>query len=579
MLEQTRKDDNAIHPAAGCTCIWRRPVVWLVLVLLVCAGVRVWAAEHAEVIAKDGVIYLEMARLWGTNPHAVVQGYDYPPGYPVAVAVTHGLLTRAGLTDRLELWEYSGRLISMLAAIASMAALWVLARAAFSPQIAAMTVLLFGVSRKWTYLGVDTLSDSLAVAFQLWATVGLWKMLSLLKQRPWLALLTAAGAGVLIGCGYLVRPESVWLLPIAALVCLWWCIRRRSGWGTSLASLVLMGGCALAVGLPYMKAIGGFSQKDSFEKVLGYIGEAAAQNSPTPPPPSRVDPLFPPAPAAVAASLADSSIGQWAPMVIKPTFKIVSRLFEGMSPILGVGLVIWICWLALKRWVPQAAFASAGSMPAGAYGPILIAAAVVVVPVLVLLYIKSSYISHRHIMFLSALASPLASAGIVVTGSLAAAAVPAFAKRPHAARHLTALIACVVFVALTLVTVHASHTDKGYLQDAGLYVRSAAAGGDRLLTTDLRIGHYSQIPYKVLNPAGLAAPATFWTYMAEGAPAATLVALSQKDMNETEQGRKALAQMAKDPRLAAIGTFVQEEGASDRVMVFRVRAAQTQPAP
>ena len=78
--------------AAGCAQVTCNRILVLLIILAVCAGVRIWLIYHTEVIASDGVVYVEAARSWKAGPHHMMEGYDIHPGYPAAISCTYDLL-------------------------------------------------------------------------------------------------------------------------------------------------------------------------------------------------------------------------------------------------------------------------------------------------------------------------------------------------------------------------------------------------------------------------------------------------------------------------------------------------------
>ena len=126
----------------------------LVLVLLVCASLRIWLIDHAEIIEPDGVVYTRAAQAWAISPGEMLhrRRYDVHPGYPALVTWTcHRLASVVFAADPVR-WELAGRLVALVAGLMAMGALWVFARRAFDDGVALVTVLLFGLGRKWAVL-------------------------------------------------------------------------------------------------------------------------------------------------------------------------------------------------------------------------------------------------------------------------------------------------------------------------------------------------------------------------------------------------------------------------------------------
>ena len=250
--------DNLAAPVCPAS---RRRWLGLLLVLCVCLALRAWVVDHTDVIARDGTVYITMARQWTTAPSEVIRNYDYHVGYPVALLEVHRLLAPLGLGEDLRSWELAGQLVSLIAAAAATVALWLLTGMTWGWRVAWVTALVFSLGRKWVDLGADVLSDSLAVAFEMWAIVLALAALDRLEKRsPW-ALPLAAATGLIAGLGYLVRPEALLPLGLAAAAWLACRFRGRSTWRLTGGAVVLAVAAALFCVLPYALAIGGLTKK------------------------------------------------------------------------------------------------------------------------------------------------------------------------------------------------------------------------------------------------------------------------------------------------------------------------------
>ena len=429
----------------------RKHLLVLMGILLVCAGVRLWLIHRSDSIAKDGVIYLEMASKWDSNPAEVAKNYAYPPGYPAAVAGVHRLVLIAGMADGRESWEWAGRAVSVVSSLAAMVAIYFLAGLTFNWPIAALTTLLFGIGKKWSCLGADALSDCLAISMQLWATVGMLAVLSMLRRGVRWAPTVAAGAGMLAGLGYLIRQESLWVIFVACTVWLGrYVIRRRNLWLT-LASIVAMAAAAGVVAAPYMMTIGGLSNK----KIVGRISGLASLVGEV-----RTTASVSPASMPSAAAAAEDEDVHTSPTALK----ILQQIMAALQPIIGGFFLVGLLGLAVCRWGPGRALGSLMPMPTNAGKALFVAAAVVVLPILALLHQTAGYVSHRHVMFLAAVLSPLATAGILWVAGMASRVGKLRRVRPEL---VAVILVCVVFVCVAFDTMqYRPHRNKDHDRQA-----------------------------------------------------------------------------------------------------------------
>ena len=141
----------------------------LLVVLLICSAVRIWLIDHLEIIARDGVVYVNFARDMMADPIGSIRSYDIHPLYPAAMVGVYKILSLASISRDVAGWVLSGQIVAFAGALAAIVAIWLFAKLAFNRQIAWISVLLFGLGRKWAVLGADVLTDSSALAFEMWA--------------------------------------------------------------------------------------------------------------------------------------------------------------------------------------------------------------------------------------------------------------------------------------------------------------------------------------------------------------------------------------------------------------------------
>ncbi|MCJ7543841.1 MAG: hypothetical protein MUP47_04625 [Phycisphaerae bacterium] len=359
---------------------------------LLLAAVRVWMLSHSEIIARDGIIYTEMAQRWASQPMHVIRDYEYHVGYPVAMVGMHGLLRGLGLPERPDTWDLAGGLVSLTASMVAMAGLWWWALKAYDRRVALVTVLLLGLGHKWAGLGADVLSDALAIAFQIWSLVLIHEMLQRLQGRRWSAVLLAGGAGLCGGLGYLVRPESLWIPALGVLAVLAIHVRHRLSWRMGLASVGSMWIAAAMICLPYMVAIGGLSKK---KHLIDLVKELVISTTAAMP----------------LASVQGSSSSEWF------ISRYISRVFEAIHPALGflsLALVVAVVWRRLHR----TAALDQAKMPSETSGGLMLLYVVPMASALLGLRRATGYLSHRHLMMSALVLSPLVGQALFTVAGL-----------------------------------------------------------------------------------------------------------------------------------------------------------------
>ena len=444
----------------------------LLLVLAACAVQRGWLILHTDVIAKDGTVYVQMAREWTDDPRRVAETYDYHVGYPAAIASAYPLLKGWRDYGALRRWELAGQFVSYAASLAAIVAVWLMAGIAFDWRAAWVAALLFGLGHKWAELGADVLSDALSVCLQMWGVVLTVWAYRRLRRGSAACVVLAAFVGLCAGLGYLVRPEALLVALLAVALWMFHALRQRKQWVLAAASSAAAMAVTLACVLPYALVIGGLSRKKS-------IGDFVLQSAG--------------APARVLAAL-DPTRWSAAPR------QFINRLFEAMHPLVAVLACVWLLGFLLERRLRGKPAALVFPSPHPPCGFLMLAVLAVTAPLLMSMYANVHYLSHRHVMFLAALLAPLAGAGAV---TLAAGVRELLAWRrartlPDAPVRVA--VVGIMAVGLALHAMRPMHEGKAHFRQAGRFVAVMQRTGDFLMTDSAWVLHYSQVPGALIAP-------------------------------------------------------------------------------
>jgi hypothetical protein len=448
-----RRPSLAVHLAA------------LAVLLLTAGALRGVLIARAEVIARDGTRYTQMARQWPIDPRGVINDNDYHVGYPALVAAAHRA-ARPWLPEGLEGWHLAGQAVSLLAGLAAVGAMYLLAIRVIGWPAGWMSTLLWAVGRKWAALGADVLSDAASVAFQLWALLlGVW-VLARLRRRRWHGgLALAFAAGTLGGAGYLVRPDALASVLVVLILLAALAVRHRDKIGRcALAGVCCLVGTALAAG-PYMIAIGGISRKKSLSDIVHAVPAGGS---------------------FVPAGLLTS--GDY--FVLR---QMVNMLFEAMHPAVGFLALIYLVSRALGRLRRPPAIARPPRL--GRDGRWLLPACLLVYALMAGgLYLNVGYLSHRHVMALGSILSPLAGGGLMVLAGWLALAIRRSTPRDHR-RIAWTLLAVIAAAVVALHSIDPPHEGKAYHRRAGVWLRQHRPPELPFLLTDSPWAlHYSQWP-------------------------------------------------------------------------------------
>jgi hypothetical protein len=457
--------------AAGARGGWRRRAGELGAILLLCAGLRVYILAGTEVIARDGPLYIAYARKLSAGYASAVKASPVHPGYPAAILGAQRLLRALGRADDVRTWELAGQAVALAASLAATAGLWLFAGRAFHWRIAALAALLFGLTRHWAALGADVLTDSLALCFEVWCVALAMLAAGGLRARRKRALAPAAAAGLCAGAAYLVRPEAVLAIGVAAAVWATAALARRAPWKLTLAAGAISLATAGAAAAPYALPIGAFTRK----KTVEHFTRAPAER---------------PVLACVAAA---GGVPQ--PSARRPRLDNVTGAFmEAMHTALFVLLCVWVGAWALGRLTEIRPLREAMVFPSLEGAAAFVAALALVVPVVAAFYASENVITHRYLMFPAMLAAGFAAAGLDVYLDCCRRFWNWRRLPPRVTRDILGGFTAVLAAALALHAARPLHAGAGNILEAAAYLRARARPGDRLLVVDGRIPHYTGLP-------------------------------------------------------------------------------------
>jgi len=440
-----------------------RGVLALVVILALGFAVRVEVLRRAENIARDGTVYLTMARQLGRAPAGnVLRSYPYHPGYPAAVSFLAGAID----ADWPFGWIAVGRGVSVAMGLVALLALYFIAKAAFNRTIALITVALFGVSEALVRVSCDVISDSMAVAMAMLAVaLGLGAAAALRRER-FRAIPLAAAAGLAGGIGYLTRPEELLAAIIAAALLLVPLRMNRRARTIQLASLAALAAAVLICVVPYAMTIGCLTQKKTLSDfvLLGSQGPALATVS-------------------------------WSRQAVGAVRRTLDRGQAAVGiPITVLAIVAWTTWGGRYIFrVPLPRPVLITPTRRGAFA--MFAASVVMVPLLVGLELNRGpgYLSSRHALMPAMLLAPAAGAGVLILAqwSLLLAGRLKMRRLPNLAVGLWLLAAMTGSAVKATPTLH---RDKGSYRRAGVELTRRFGRGNYVLSCDSRTAFFAGAP-------------------------------------------------------------------------------------
>ncbi len=539
----------------------------LLMLLVALLAARVVTAARAGNIARDGCVYLQMARDLSSMPAGeVTRSYEYHPAYSAVIAAGANLL---GMTWP-EGWVQLGQGVSIAFSLVGLLAVYLVARRAFNGRIAWVSVLIVGLSSTFMEVSSDVISDAMAVSLAaMGIALGLETRCAIRRGSAW-SLALAAGAAVTSAGAYLTRPEGLLAAAIAAALLLG--IRPattstgRSTRRLQLASLGILIGLTVACCLPYMLTVGGLTMK----KGLSDFSAAPASSLPL-------------ASANVPADL------------LSALRRGLDRLRAATGTPLAVlciaCLATWVgrYWLGLK--LPDRVMITPRRRSAmlAIFAPLA-----VLFPLLVALEFnlgspEEGYISSRHMLLPALLLSPLAGAAVAifVQWSLHLGRRAGLTERPRLAWICWTLGVTGILAFRALPVLHA---DKQVHIRTGQVIAEQFGPGCRVLAPNAWVPFFARADRRqfvqvggvrsVLRPLHLQDRIALEKLVTDSrTDAPTLIAVTTNLLESTDQPDRTLKRLRSDPNLELLRSFAASDG--DRIWLFRWQAASsstTQPS-
>jgi len=521
-----------------------RRLAALVGVLILCGALRLWLVAHSDLIARDGTALVASAKRFDRDAVGEIKTSLFHPAYPASIVGVRRVLLACGAdAEQVWTWDLSGQVVSLGAALLATLGLWLFAERLLNWPIAFVSVLLMSLTRKWSALGADVLADALAICFQVWGALLALIAAERLADGRKRALAWAAGVGVLTAAAYLVRPEAIFIGPVAASLWLANIARKRAPWRLSLAVVLLAALTAALCAGPYMLTIGAFSRKTS---VLKFLPPPAA--SPTA---ASVWPL--------AASAGDSGVHQ-----------IIDQLTISLHLILSVlALVCVVTWLSTR--VRRLRTPDRVRIFPSCDGVILMLAAVALPAGPLIHYAHIQKLSHRYLMFQALLLSPLAGAGLTILGQYLQIAADRLGRPVRQAQTVFAVIVAALAAGLMAHSLRPLHQGKGNFRTAAAFVREITTPDDFVASTEPWILHYGGRPGWYMQNKYLTRPGSLPRFL-RNYNVTHFVFCRHRNPKEGE-----LEVELDTPHLAHLRTFPPSDRSGTTIIVYRVERGEWGP--
>lgn len=448
-----------------------RPLPWILALAMALHAIDI---GQSLLPAQDGLKFLRVARDFHHQPWAdVVRASDQHPLYPAAVACLQPVL-QVPMGSGPESWRLSAQLVSVLAMLAMVLAIYRLARTWFGERAANLSALFAVILPFPALIGHDTLADSLSLALVGWALVA--GECALRRATPTASI----ACGTLAGLGFLARPEAVLVLVAVVAALLWKCLRDEAArrppasealrfWWPRFTPILLMFACCGGFMAGYAIVKGELTEKLAI-RLAGGMGPAApAQRIAPAPSADWFDPGWDFSPKEDLQRQLRAT--WWVASVI-----VANRWLEAMSYLLAPLAILG--GFAAARAKSNAVFH--GCSDSSLIIARRLTCCVVVVWWLVLARHLGlmGYLSDRHVLTLVLISLPWAGAGAIALNQMIARH-----SNPHRAARLHAAFVLTIVVCGVLAQIKSDHPSRWGHRAAGDWLRAIAQPGEAVLDT------------------------------------------------------------------------------------------------
>ncbi|HVX11224.1 MAG TPA: glycosyltransferase family 39 protein [Pirellulales bacterium] len=473
---------------------WRARYGILIAALLLSVACQLYICAQSPIISKDGVGFIHIAKSLAVAPAMTMRTYDQHPGYPALVLACERAYRRFSDDDEFQSFIAGTRLASGICGVFAVAFLWLFARRLYDERIANVSVLLMAVWPLFRLNASDSLSDTPHLMLFL---AGTWLACEGLTSRGrrvgWFA-----AAGVASGLAFWVRPEGLVVAAATAVAlfvaaCWQFLFKQRrqdrtaglaapdepsraadepprlAFYAGSLVALIVATGMVVA---PYVVVAGKItSKKLPFGQPPPSAHEVAMETiEPTP------------------GLLSEPRPGGTLPDEFGRPSRFIGVVALGLIE-LGREMAQGFYYLAL---IPLAfgTFAPSRPQPAPRLTLIHILLMNGHAALLMLLYLRAGYISHRHVIPLVALMLPTAAAGTVWLAELASRRLT-LAGSPRRALAIATGLFYLGLVPKCLTPLQAAYLP---VFQAAQRVKAEAKPGDCVLSTSGYVRFYTDLP-------------------------------------------------------------------------------------
>jgi len=445
------------------TSLLRRDVKHLSVLLALTTVTGIYLVASTVLIARDGVVFIELAQDLQTQPIATMLHADQHPGYPFLILAARVLSSLVCKTASVMRWIYCAQSVTLLCRVLSISIIYLIGRRLAGRRRAFWAALILLFLPDPAEYGSDTLSDWPHILFLMSGFLLLLSCAADKKRWPY------AFIGVLAGLGYLIRPECVQLIIYSFL----WEASRFLGLDRkektrAILALTLLVACFTLTAGPYMKLKGAVFPKKRIGQFARHLDKRAINKN---------QPEF----SSASMSICGASGGVSG--IVRSLLTLTERLGQNF-----LWYFLPFAFLGIFRYFRKAKWRKP---------EYFLPATFIVVNVLLMVWIwcHSEYMSRRHVLPLTVFLSLSIPLGV----GLAASRMQRFASHhrqrhsPLKSRRFWFSMICLLGTILCLPKLLTpTRAEKRAYRQAADWLRANTDRHDKIILLETRIAFYAE---------------------------------------------------------------------------------------
>jgi hypothetical protein len=257
---------------------WRRAdFLFLITLLVIAGGMRLWHLNHTEVTARDSIGFIRIAWRMGTEPFVnVLRESHQHPGFPAAILATAKIMGHEPASANPfdpdpaapKQFQRAAQILSSISSTLLVVPMYLLGRILIGSIGSFWACLLFQALPASGRLFADGLSEGLFLLMATTALLSAWMCLDDMHPKKNRYLYWALLTGFFSGAAYLIRPEGLFIGGWAFLGIGLLAWRQKNDRKQRLLQMGAVAATLLLVGGPFVATIGHITTKPTAKQIL-----------------------------------------------------------------------------------------------------------------------------------------------------------------------------------------------------------------------------------------------------------------------------------------------------------------------